>query len=337
MFKRIVLIGLTLFLVALPGLAKPLKIATYNIYFLVDDISPERKAHLQSVIEHLDADVIAFQEIKDVAALRNILGPEYRIAMVDDPHEVQDLALAVRTPLEIIAARTVFPSESYDFQFPRSRDLLEVRVGAMGHQLVFLVHHAKSRRGGRMQTDARREAAAEMIVGYIQSKLADNLVVLLGDFNDNPDDRSVNILEYGDPQAPAGIDTSEDTFLYNVTESLMELDYCSYGLSYRLAGQQVENFDPAVPGAREENNKWRGKNYDYYQDVKIKAILIDQILVSQNLKPYVKGVGIYNRGDAVVGEPSQISFKGGFHYVEKGSLASDHAPVWMTIELPGAN
>ena len=72
-------------------------------------------------------------------------------------------------------------------------------------------------------------------MSHIDSLLNDNPdanIVLLGDFNDNPDDRSLNILEYGDSTEAAGIDCvrgrGEDTFLYNTSEALLDKDYCSY-------------------------------------------------------------------------------------------------------------
>ncbi|MCB0259023.1 MAG: endonuclease/exonuclease/phosphatase family protein [Calditrichaeota bacterium] len=318
---------------------KSLKIATYNIYFLDDGISPERKANLQAVLKLLDADIIGFQEIEDRAALENILGPEYRIAMIDDPDEVQELALAVRTPFRIVSQQYVFPNIELDLQFPRTRDLLEVTVAGEGLEFVCLVHHAKSRRGGRLNNDARREGAARLMAQYIREKLAGRNVVLMGDFNDNPDDRSMNILEYDDPDAPGGIDNRDDTFLFNTTEQLLAKDICSFGFGWRFKDTELNGeFDPVVPGSREENNRWRDKEHDYMRDVYIKETLLDQILVSLNLKTYVTAVGVLNQAVAVKGTPSHIKFSDrGLEYTERGTLASDHIPVWITLSMPGKN
>ena len=55
-------------LLAAPCLdARDLKIASYNLYFLDEHISEDRKKALQDVIEDLDADIIAFQEISNRA------------------------------------------------------------------------------------------------------------------------------------------------------------------------------------------------------------------------------------------------------------------------------
>lgn len=315
--------------------AQTIKIAAYNIYFLDDGISPARKAHLQTVFRQLDADVVACEEIENPAALKNILGDTYQIAMIDDPNEVQELALAARAPFKIKSQKYVFPGYRYDFEFPRSRDLLQVTVEGYGREFIFLVYHAKSRRGGREKNDPIRQGASKLMLRYLKSpEMAGKNIILMGDFNDNPDDRSLNILEYGDPNARAGIDTKDDTFLFNTTEQLLEKDEGSFGFNFLLENTQKEFFDPATPGSRAENNRWRGKTYDYMKDVKIKITLLDQILVSMNLKPYVTGVGVFNHTSAVRGDRSRIKFVDGqLVYKHRGAFASDHVPVWMTLDL----
>ncbi|MFQ5770799.1 MAG: endonuclease/exonuclease/phosphatase family protein [bacterium] len=316
------------------GCSQIIKIATYNIYFLDEGISEQRKIKLQKVIEELDADIIGFQEINNPAALRNILTENYDIAMIDDPNEVQEVALAVRAPFKIKSYSYVFPDSTYDDAFPRKRDLLQVIVEGYGREFVFLVHHAKSRRGGRMNTDRRREAASMLILDYIKSNLLEKNVILMGDFNDNPDDRSLNILEYGVKNATAGIDTIEDSFLFNTTEQLLENDICSFDYFLIYKDGVSERFNPVVRGSRAENNKWRAKEYNYYRDVKIKAILFDQILVSMNLKNNVLDAGVFNDSVAIKGELSKIKFiDDNLIYTNRGTLASDHVPVWTILKL----
>ena len=316
------------------SIAQQLKVATYNIFFLDEGISQERKENLQTVIQKLNADIIGFQEIKNPAALENILPKDYSIAMIDDTTEVQEVAMAVRSPLKIISYKYIFPDSIYDEAFPRSRDLLQVEVDGYGKEFVCLVNHFKSRYGGRVETDRRRCEATSMIVEYIRQNLMDKNVIILADFNDDPDDRSLNILEYGDPQAVGGIDEVEDTFLFNTAERLLAKNYCSFGLNYVYGDIQSDTFDARILGSREENNKWRDKEYDFFKDVKVKEILLDQILVSLNLKPFFVKSGVFNGSEAVTGIPSKTRFtKDGVIYMRRGSLASDHLPVWAVFEF----
>ncbi|MFQ5583211.1 MAG: endonuclease/exonuclease/phosphatase family protein [Calditrichia bacterium] len=312
--------------------AQNLKIATYNIYFLDAGISPQRKANLQTVIQELDADVIGFEEIDNPAALKNILPENYAVAMIDDPEQVQEVALAVRAPLQINSYKYIFPDTAYDYAFPRTRDLLQVNVTAYGEEFVFLIHHFKSRYGGRTNTDDRRVKAAAMIVDYIKGELSGKNIILMGDFNDNPDDRTLNVLEYGDPFAKGGIDSLEDSFLFNTSEKLLEKEYCSWGYNYHYKDITADTFDLVVAGSREENNKWRNKDYNYRKDVKIKEILFDQILVSLSLKDKVVDAGVFNGAAAVRGTKSRIKFtEKGVIYTRRGEFASDHVPVWVVL------
>ena len=311
-----------------------IKVATYNIYWLDDGISNARQERLQTVIDKLDADIIGFQEIQSKSALERILPDNYTIGMIDDPEELQELAIAVREPFEITDFKMVFPEKVHDQAFPRKRDLLQAYVEGYGRRLIILVHQAKSRSGGRDKTNPRREASATMTMRYLTSRVKYDHIVLLGDFNDNPDDRSLNILEYGNPDALPGIDQVPDAFLYNTSEAMLDSNYCSYGYNYLYDKLESDTFDPMVSGARAENNKWRGKPHNFAQDVKVKAILFDQILVSQNLKDHVLSSGVFTHAEAVRGTRSRISFSGDeIVYTTRGDFASDHIPVWTILKF----
>ncbi len=289
---------------------------------------------IDSVIHELNADIIAFQEINNKAALENVLSKDYNIVLIDDPKEVHEVALAVRSPFKVISSQHIFADKKYDDAFPRSRNCLEVEVEIAGKRLFFLVQHYKSRGGGRMKTDARREKASELIVQYIKEKRSNDYIVVLGDFNDSPDDRSLNILEYGTADAKAGIDTIPDTFLFNSSEELTEKNMVSFGLGYTYKNKSSKNVSSIVLGSRAENNKWRNKEYNYYKDVKIKDTLLDQILFSQNLKKYIQKSGVFVSGAAVRGTKSKIKFtKEGLIYTFRGSFASDHVPVYTDLKF----
>ncbi|MFT5366122.1 MAG: endonuclease/exonuclease/phosphatase family metal-dependent hydrolase [Candidatus Latescibacterota bacterium] len=329
--------GLFCLLVLLVGCSPPpsrIKVATYNIFWLDDGISDVRRDRLQQVIRELDADFIGFQEIQSRAALENILPDDYEIGILDDKEELQELAIAVRRPFEIVTLKMVFPEEVNEQTFPGKRDLLEAQVEGYGQLFTVLIHHAKSRSGGRVETEERRVLASRMMMQFLVSRVKQDRIILMGDFNDNPDDRSLNILEYGSVDVEGGIDEKPDTYLFNVTESLLDKDYCSYGYNYLYDGLKESTFDPVVKGAREENNKWRGQEHDFMKDVKVKANLFDQILVSQNLKDRVMDRGIFTGASAVVGKRSRVRFEGNkLEYTLRGDFASDHVPVWMVLQF----
>ena len=154
----------------------------------------KKQRWVSDYLREYQPDIIGFQEIQSRSALENILPEEYAIGILDDQEELQELAIAVRRPFEIASVKMVFPEEVHNKAFPRKRDLLEVQVSGFGQLFTVLVHHAKSRSGGRMDTDDRRELAARMVMQFLKSRVSQDQVILMGDFNDNPDNESLKII-----------------------------------------------------------------------------------------------------------------------------------------------
>ena len=101
---------------------------------------------------------------------------------------------------------------------------------------------------GLATTDVRREGAAHA-----------KLRVCERDFNDNPDDRSLNILETGDPNALGGPEEIDGPFLTNLTEPLMAASPVSQGKSAMdIVGDQIDTLDPM---RFQRNNVARGPNH----------------------------------------------------------------------------
>ncbi|MEW5884362.1 MAG: endonuclease/exonuclease/phosphatase family protein [Armatimonadota bacterium] len=301
-----------------------LRVATWNVMFLDEDVPDERLANLASVIRNLDADIIAFQEVSNVASLRAILPVGYEVAMAAEVGS-QNLALAVREPLEIqAAAGALFEGAPYDEAFPDHRDPLRVYVATpSGVQLAVYVVHLKSRSGGRRDTDYQRIAGASLLAGWIRARGEQN-VILLGDFNDTPDDASLNILETGDLLAVGRMENEEDRFLVNLCEPLFARDMVTMEVHTLFRGSPIQ---PAVRGARKENDRWRGKNYSYPNDLAIVQTMFDQILVSKPLADVVVGgeARIYAGADALRGLKGSRG---------EGTLASDHLPVFADFRIP---
>jgi endonuclease/exonuclease/phosphatase family metal-dependent hydrolase len=191
-------------------------VATYSTPFLSTDVvnQGDRLSKLREVMAILDVHVIGLQEIADRAALERVFPPtEWHLVIVDDSTDLQDLAVAVRKPLCVVGLPTDLDTDDEHFLFAHEtetlfrnrRDLLAVTVQLPDESATFvvMVHHAKSRAGGRTTTDFRREGAARAMLQVFECDFDNRDFILVGDFNDNPDDRSLNILETGDLNAPA--------------------------------------------------------------------------------------------------------------------------------------
>ncbi len=317
--------------------AERVRVATYNIKFLsvrdspcgrlpVEDVRTQGKRldKLRQVIQLLDAQVIGLQEIDDRQALEQLFDPaQWALIIDDDSNDCQDLALAVRLPLKVRGfvqpdfdaddAHFLAAEEEDEF-FPRRRDLLAVEVETpAGRRFWVLVHHAKSRAEGRADSDGRRAGAGERIAALIRQRLAGQPLVLVGDFNDSPDDRALNILESGDPQAEARVEDEAGTFLDNLTEPLFADERVSFGRnSADIAGGRVTT---SAPGVRQRNFELRRTN------MHTGDLLFDQILVSPAL------AAAYARGSARVFD-HPVAVQG-----NDRDRASDHVPVHADFEF----
>lgn len=307
--------------------AEKVRVAAYNIEWFGEDANPTRIENLKSVLGNVKADVMGFSEIRSRKALGQILGEEWSVGMTDDG-EVQENAVAVRAPFKLKKWEMLFAGKALDFAWPGGRDCLRAEVETPGGKSITVyVLHLKSRGGpSRLGTDARREAAAGMLAAWIKARPEENHVVM-GDLNDAPDDRSIRVLATGDLNAVAGRPKAgEPALLKNLFSDLYAKNGVSFGLAEEFRGDPVP---PVIPGAMADNDRLRGIEYRYPQDVRVKQVLFDQILVSPKIG--ADGTAVYAGVDALRGSAGRV--RNGEETV-KGTLASDHLPVHTDLTLP---
>lgn len=309
------------------------RVMCYNIEWFSEAANAERVTRLKTIVGQINPEIVAVQEVQSKAAVAQVFGNEWEIAMTDDPAEFQEVGLVVKKPYKVESVEMVFEDKSLDAAFPGKRDVLRVVVSSpFGGKAAFYVVHQKSRSGGRLATDPQREHAARLMAAYLISQ-RDERHIVLGDFNDCPDDVSVNILETGDLRAKPGRFTASNPLLVNLSEPLYDADVVTHGLADLFKGGPLPS--PSVPGAKEENERWRGKDYDFRRDSKIHQTLLDQVLISPSLanpKPTLK---IHLSRECFEGTRGRTSRndQGVATYTEKGSRASDHVPMYVDLNL----
>ncbi|MBS1721727.1 MAG: endonuclease/exonuclease/phosphatase family protein [Armatimonadetes bacterium] len=305
------------------------RVMTYNLQWFSEDANPKRIDNVRSVLAHIQPDVVALQEIESERALRQVFGNEFELGIIDVPDEHQELALAVRKPFSLVSTELVFSTPSLDEAFPGSRDVLKCLVQTpTGVPMTVYVVHMKSRRGGRLTTDSARESACGLLAAYLATRAKDENAIVLGDFNDAPDDRSLNVLESGDLAARAGDSVRTPSLLVNLADDAAKKDMVSEGLYKLFNGRPI---DPVVRGAKADNDRLRGQDYDFPADVRVEQILFDQILVAPRMAKGAR-LQVYSGEDALRGSPGRTTVNGNeVSYDDKGDLASDHLPVWADL------
>lgn len=79
-----------------------------------------------------------------------------------------------------------------------TRDILLVTGRLNGEQIHVIVNHWSSRRLGQKETEHKRLAAAETvnrIIKILNTNYKDPIVIVMGDFNDNPNNASIGLME----------------------------------------------------------------------------------------------------------------------------------------------
>ena len=181
-----------------------------------------------------------------------------------------------------------------------TRDQLVVSGFFGEEELVFLVNHWPSRRGGERKSNPGRMAAARLqqrIIDSLQRQNAYVKIISMGDFNDNPTDKSLRLLS-----TPSSYRKSFKP-LYNPMESLYEKGV----------------------GSLAHRNRWH---------------LFDQILISQNVHHREEGLfflkaGVFNPSFLHTPEGTYRGYPYRNHIlgtVLKGY--SDHFPVYVLLAKP---
>lgn len=111
-----------------------------------------------------------------------------------------------------------------------TRDILRITVSLKGQIITILVNHWPSRRSGSDETAYKRIAAAEKnleVIRQIRHENPEAKIIVMGDFNDDPQSKSVQLL------------SSED--MYNPMEVLLTKDQGSlnHNLNWYLFDQMI--------------------------------------------------------------------------------------------------
>jgi len=182
-------------------LAKPFKVATYNVENLFDDqyqgteyeeyipgkhnwnsrMVQIKLEHTAEVICDLDADIIGLQEIENrdifgqLIRLLKRVGCAYPYSAITHKNGAPiQVALLSRFP--IVNSRDIVVSRA-----PRVRDILEADVVIQGHPLKLFVNHWKSK--AHQGYESKRIAYAKALKKRLKRLPQGTEYVLLGDFN----------------------------------------------------------------------------------------------------------------------------------------------------------
>jgi endonuclease/exonuclease/phosphatase family metal-dependent hydrolase len=205
-----------------------LSVATWNVKNFFDEnddpahqddlpTAAEVKAKIKALgaaLRQLKADVLALQEVENRQLLDRLVSEElsslqYKHVRLLEGNDVRgiDVALLSRYPVPkaISHVKDVFkgvPPDTQNYGF--SRDCLEATIEpAAGRRLILLINHLRASDGTNYQESvARREAQAQRVREIADATLAahpDANLAVVGDLNDTPDSKTIQLLRDGAP------------------------------------------------------------------------------------------------------------------------------------------
>ena len=250
------------------GAPVPFSLGTFNVENFFDSMDdPAHEDDLPSAaqvaakikdlgraVQALDVDILALQEVENKALLERLnneelgtLKYEHLRLMVGNDYRGLNVAVLSRFPIKTAVSHATDRFNGVDGDnttYGFSRDCLEVTLElSAGRQLVLLINHLRAKSNSDApEADRRRYAQANRVREIVDQHLGTDPqanVAVLGDMNDLPESRTLQLLQVGPPALTDVLDsTSGDrhTYVYQGDEQQIDYILLTDGLAADLDG-----------------------------------------------------------------------------------------------------
>lgn len=165
---------------------------------VIHDIDTENKPAFMGLTEVENENVLA-----DLTQQNQLKNTPYKIIHQDN-HDGRGIDVAAIYNSEIVTVDTYryYPVLIEGYDAPNGRDILEIKARFYDQEPIFIyVTHWPSRRDGTKETEYKRMSAAKALRSRIDARLKvnpDERIIIFGDFNDEPSDKSLKTLQQSD-------------------------------------------------------------------------------------------------------------------------------------------
>ena len=170
------------------------KNVTRDIYELKIERSVE-------VLTDLNVDILGLCEVENISVLielnNSYKGRDYKIIHFDSPdvRGIDNALLYDQNKFSVLVSKAIENKLGGD---EKTRDILYVKGSFLDVTLHIFVNHWPSNYGGKERAIPKRKLTAELLMNQIKTiqkndKFAE--IILIGDFNEDPNDDNVKILE----------------------------------------------------------------------------------------------------------------------------------------------
>ena len=147
--------------------------------------------------------IVGISEVENITPLQDLVKTDtllrynYQIVHQDSPDRRGiDVGLIYRPDLFTVTSTRSVKLSLADDPYFRTRDQLVVSGMLMGEKIHIIVNHWPSRSGGEKRSRPKRIAAGELcrsIVDSLQKAEPNAKIVIMGDLNDDPIDKSITV------------------------------------------------------------------------------------------------------------------------------------------------
>jgi len=232
------------------------------------------------VLTDLNVDIIGLCEVENISVLNDLNNSykdrDYKIIHFDSPDErgIDNALLYDQNKFSILASDAI---ENRLGGNDKTRDILYVKGIFLDIPLHIFVNHWPSNYGGKEQAIPKRKSTAELLMRQVQTiqkndKLAE--IILVGDFNEDPNDDNVKKLgELGFINQMSFMmgDKGKGTYVYRAKDYFYDQIIISEGLNTNQGLHILKNsiFILDKPKYRQQNGKYKHYPFRFWAGNKL--------------------------------------------------------------------
>jgi hypothetical protein len=149
----------------------------------------------KNIIRSIKSEIENKNVLQDLVKQPKLLAANYGIIHAESPDERGIDVAAIYNQSQVKISKYTYHHITLPDTSDRTRDILHVEAFINNEVVHFLINHWPSRRGGQTESEVSRESAARVVRNIVDSLTAINSsakVLITGDFNDYPVDKSIS-------------------------------------------------------------------------------------------------------------------------------------------------
>ncbi|BAO75428.1 hypothetical protein WPG_1198 [Winogradskyella sp. PG-2] len=256
----------------------------------------EEDAEIAPVIVGL-AEVENKKVLSDLVRSKNLIKEAYSYIHYDSSDERGiDVALLYKSDIFTVESSETFSVylETETGERDYTRDILLVQGNLNNEPISIIVNHWSSRREGEKETEYKRLAASNRvndIIRNIKEEKPNAKILVMGDFNDNPNNNSMSLLEKESGlYNPFKTVWSQDKGSQNYDFQWNLFDQILFSINFFDANNSALAFDSAdVFNSKfltQYNGKYKGQPFRTYVGKKYKGGYSDHFPVYIQFRPF---------------------------------------------------